>query len=347
MTKLTRRADGRAVKKILIDNKPKYFYSNKKSDKEAQKDILQQMIKYQQKEQSNKTFESVAESWNEEYRKTVSDINYNKNTRTAYKRIKEYFSYIKNIEELTARDINVFISVLVKKGYYKKTITNHKSILNMICRHAVINGFTKYNPVADIKLPSNLPKTARKMPDTDQIKEIPKHNSGFDLLPIFLLYTGCRKSEALAIRRESINFEKRTIKISHHIIHDGNNPIYENILKTENSEREVILIDKLAEIIPKKFTGFLFSMNGDGKEPLTKKAYEKRWESYCKKYNLTVTAHQLRHAYATMLFEAGIDIKDAQELMGHSDINLTRQIYTHIRNERKEETKRKLNSFSF
>lgn len=64
-------------------------------------------------------------------------------------------------------------------------------------------------------------------------------------------------------------------------------------------------------------------------------------------YNIKLTAHQLRHAYATMLFEAGIDVKDAQELMGHSDINLTRQIYTHIRNERKEETAKKLNEFNF
>ena len=48
-----------------------------------------------------------------------------------------------------------------------------------------------------------------------------------------------------------------------------------------------------------------------------------------------------------MLFEANIDVKDAQELMGHSDINLTRQIYTHIRNERKAETAKKLNDFHF
>lgn len=48
-----------------------------------------------------------------------------------------------------------------------------------------------------------------------------------------------------------------------------------------------------------------------------------------------------------MLFEAGVDLKDAQDLMGHSDINLTRQIYTHIRDERKLETTNKLNAFNF
>jgi site-specific recombinase XerD len=88
-------------------------------------------------------------------------------------------------------------------------------------------------------------------------------------------------------------------------------------------------------------------MNDDGKEPLTKRAYDKRWSKYCTDYGIHFTAHQLRHAYATMLHEAGIDLKDAQTLMGHSDINLTKQIYTHIRNERMEETAKKINDFSF
>ena len=119
------------------------------------------------------------------------------------------------------------------------------------------------------------------------------------------------------------------------------------MLKTESAQRDIILLDRLADVIPKNFKGFLFSMDGDGKEPLTVKRFQTRWESYCKKYNLNITAHQLRHGFATMLFEAGIDVKDAQELMGHSDITLTRQIYTHIRNERKKETATKLNAFQF
>jgi site-specific recombinase XerD len=48
-----------------------------------------------------------------------------------------------------------------------------------------------------------------------------------------------------------------------------------------------------------------------------------------------------------MLFEAGVDEKDAQELMGHSDIATTRNIYTHIRNKRKQETAKKLNEYNF
>ena len=162
-----------------------------------------------------------------------------------------------------------------------------------------------------------------------------------------MLHTECRKSEALAVKYEDIDFENKTINIEYHVIHDGNKPVYEPVLKTEAAERKPILLDRLAEVIPKGKKGFIFSMKNDGVAPLTKRAYDKRWKKYCATYNVKLTAHQLRHGFATMLYEAGVDIKDAQELMGHKDINLTRQIYTHIRSERKQETANKLNNFSF
>ena len=42
------------------------------------------------------------------------------------------------------------------------------------------------------------------------------------------------------------------------------------------------------------------------------------------------TAHQMHHTYATMLFDAGVDIKSAQKFLGHSDIEVTLDIYTHL-----------------
>jgi len=66
--------------------------------------------------------------------------------------------------------------------------------------------------------------------------------------------------------------------------------------------------------------------------------YQGKWKRWQKRVGVTLTAHQLRHGYATMLFEAGISERDAMDLLGHADINLTRNIYTHIRKSRKEET---------
>ena len=343
---MKKRADGRYCRKIKINGKFIFFYSSESTEKQAIRDIERQLLEYKEKEKSGKTFAVVADEWDTEYRTKIPDVNYRKNIKAAYEYIVRYFEneYIKNI---TAIDIYNFIQLLIKKGYYKKTIANYKSILNMIFQYAVLNRYVQFNPVSDIRLPNNLPQKRREMPTSDELKIITEHYDGFGLLPFFILYTGCRKSEALAITNDDIDFKNKVIKIRNHVIHDGNRPIFEPVLKTESAERTIILLDRLEQVMPKDFAGFLFSMNGDGKEPLTKRAFDIRWKNYCKQNNLNVTAHQLRHGYATMLFEAGIDDKDAQELMGHSDINLTRQIYTHIRNERKQETAKKLNAFNF
>lgn len=345
---MKQRSDGRWVKKVTLPNgKQKYFYSTARTEREAVKDINSQLLSFSEKEEDLHSFYSIAEKWNDEYRNRISDINYRKNTSAAYDRILEYFKPFGSIKNITMAQLNSFLGTLIAQGYYKKTVSNYKCILNMIFNYALLNGHIEYNPVSNIRLPANLPKSQRDIPSTECLKIVSEHHKGCDLLPFFLLYTGLRKSEALAIRRDDIDFKKKIITVRNHVIHDSNSPVFEAVLKTDAAYREVILLDRLAAALPKRFSGFLFSMNNDGKEPLSKKEYDSRWNSYCKKYDIKITAHQLRHGYATMLFEAGVDIKDTQELMGHSDINLTRQIYTHIRNERKKETANKLNAFQF
>ena len=114
--------------------------------------------------------------------------------------------------------------------------------------------------------------------------------------------------------------------------------------KTENGTRKVVLLDVLADKLPKgKDENFIFSI--DGTKPLGYSAFQRRWDKYKKETGLDITAHQLRHTYATILFEAGIDVKDAQHLLGHSDISVTRNIYTHIRTNHFKETVEKLNTF--
>lgn len=67
---------------------------------------------------------------------------------------------------------------------------------------------------------------------------------------------------------------------------------------------------------------------------MKKTYFTRQWERWQKESGISATAHQLRHTYATILYEAGIDVKDAQALMGHSDIAVTQNIYTHIRENR-------------
>ncbi|MEG0020271.1 MAG: tyrosine-type recombinase/integrase [Oscillospiraceae bacterium] len=69
------------------------------------------------------------------------------------------------------------------------------------------------------------------------------------------------------------------------------------------------------------------------------------WTQYQRATGITITPHQLRHAYATILYEAGIDERMAMELLGHANIAITKKIYTHISSRKKGSTAATLNNF--
>ena len=57
-----------------------------------------------------------------------------------------------------------------------------------------------------------------------------------------------------------------------------------------------------------------------------------------------ITAHMLRHTYASMLYEAGVDIKSAQRFLGHADIEMTLAVYTHLTKFKEDEAINSLNA---
>lgn len=342
---MKRRADGRFQKRITLENrKSKVLYSSASSEREAIKDFNRQMLALEAEQRNRFLFTAIAEEWNNEYQERISDINYRKNTRAAYNRIIEHFNGY-YIEEMTAPVINQFMNKLATMKYGKKTVANHHSILNMIFRYSILNGYITYNVMQDIPLPPNLAQKRRTLPSDEELQTVNNHYEGFDFLPYFLLNTGLRLSEALALEVDKdIDFENKVITVNKHLLHNGNQPVIEYKTKTQAAERTVVLLDRVAEKITKT-KGLLFC--DDEGLPYSVSRLYKQWKEYQSKYGVTLTAHQLRHGFATMLFEAGIDEKDAQELMGHADITTTRSIYTHIRNKRREETAKKLNEFHF
>lgn len=81
---------------------------------------------------------------------------------------------------------------------------------------------------------------------------------------------------------------------------------------------------------------------------MTDSAFSSAWHSYMNHLNLMYggknasrsrpkievikpfTPHMLRHTYATMLYDAGVDIKSAQKFLGHANIEMTLSVYTHL-----------------
>lgn len=344
---MKRRPDGRWVKTVTINKKRVFFYSSAESERQAERDIAKQLLEYTKKEEQGKTFKEVSEEWSDAHFETI-EYNTQKYYRASLKQLNEYFAQ-EMIKDITPTDIKVFIDKLCYNyGYALKTVKSRLLVLNLIFKYAVINRYTENNPCTYISTPKNLKKTRREAPEED-VLQVVKQSVGieFGFFAYFILYTGLRRGEALALRYSDIDFENGIISVNKSIYHINNVP-HEKTPKTSAGVRSVVLLDNLIPLLKSnkktKDKNELLFGNADGRW-LTNGQFQSLWENYIKQTKLKITPHQLRHAYATILYEAGIDEKDAQELMGHTTIQLTRDIYTHISKKRRKLTAERLNNF--
>ena len=270
--------------------------------------------------------------------------------RIAYKTAEAYTAPLRRLtdrwgdrdpEDISAQEVSAYLSTLAKQGYARRSVQMHRDILNMIFRYGIVNNNLQFNPVDAVSLPRNLPSKKRELPGDDAIEAIKSSSAPFSLFAKLCLYSGLRRGEALALRYEDVDRERSCIHITKAVEFLGNNP-HIKAPKTEAGYRDAILLDALAAEIPKG-TGYIFCREDGGL--LSKMQFRDRWQKYCADIGHDITAHQLRHGFATILYEAGVEDKDAQELLGHSSIAVTRDIYTHIRQSRRAETAQKLNAF--
>ncbi|MBQ4226263.1 MAG: hypothetical protein II664_08120, partial [Oscillospiraceae bacterium] len=105
--------------------------------------------------------------------------------------------------------------------------------------------------------------------------EIIKKSVGveFGLFPFLLIYTGCRKNEALALTDKDFTEDSISISKSVYWHSDGKPEI--TVPKTSAAIREVFLLPPLAQVLP-KWEGYLFSCDG-GKTPLSSQQFFKLW----------------------------------------------------------------------
>lgn len=323
------RTDKRTGKRV-------HFYGH--SDRE----IDRQIMEFTTIQERGRLFKEVAKEWKDQHFPTLAP-NTLRGYRPAYQRAVDEFGD-GPIRQIRPQDIKRFIMDFSRGGRARKTVTNQLLIINLICGYAVENGDLEYSPCDHVTLPKNLPKTHREAA-TPQEEEKVKASANQWLLPIFILYTGLRKGEALALTWGDIDLEAEEISITKSVYHDGDRPCIKRP-KTEAGVRRVPilapLMDELKKLEPGKPDAYLFSDDG-GTTPLSNRRYITHWTAWAKATGVAATAHQLRHSYATMLFECGVEVKDAQDLLGHSTAAMTQDVYTHLRENRRKLTAQKLN----
>lgn len=185
-----------------------------------------------------------------------------------------------------------------------------------------------------------------------------------DMLIYIYFASGCRLSEGLAFEWPDfhdggLDINKQYSK-SQIISDDGNKRrVVQEItpLKTINSYRFVPLPDNVVRQIenyrklqndyiknnPDYVNKNLMFPNGTGNY-LDRKLPQERVRNFCKKHGYRdLTLHSIRHTYATRLFEKGVSPKVVQSLLGHSKIEITLNVYTHVIKNQADQEVNKLN----
>lgn len=139
---------------------------------------------------------------------------------------------------------------------------------------------------------------------------------------IFLLLTGTRRGEALALTRADVDFDKKVICINKTLSGGtiGTTKIVKSVRKIPMLNQLEPILEKYKNIQPEERV-FNF----------TEKIIEKHFYNICKRANIEgVSLHSFRHTFASKCFEIGIPALQIKEWLGHKDVNTTEQIYIHL-----------------
>lgn len=289
----------------------------------------------------NPTFEEIANEWNEAHESEIAHYTYD-GYQKPLKDLKEEFGQM-TVREIEPLDIQRFITNYARKGYAKQTVKLRKIVASLIFDYAILKGCITSNPTLAVKIPKSAPKKERTLPSDRDINIVKQSvDTEFGLFPYLVLFTGLRKGEALALRYEDIDFENNKIYIDKVLIFKSScESVIEHRTKSKSGVRVIPLLTPLKNVLKKK-TGYIFNKNG---EPLTKAQYDTAWRHYINETGVELTAHQLRHAFATICYDANIGVKDAAALLGHSKVEMTLDVYTHIKESRNSINEKKLNEF--
>ena len=336
--KMYRRPDGLFEKILVIDGKRVAFRAR------SEREVIQKIAAYQKQEEIGITFDAAAAAWWKDKESRLSP-NTAPNYRLAMKRAVDRFDTTP-VKDLTPVMVKAYLEYLAHRGYARRTVNQHFVVLREICAFACENYNVMQNAAALVKLPDKLPQTKRKMPTPEQIEAIKRAADTPDGLFLnFLMYSGLRLGEALALTWADVDIEHEALHIRRSLYFAGSNQGQMKAPKSDAGQRDVIYLKRLQMLLePHRGAPCAYVFGGD--KPMSKRAYYCMLER-CRRTGLDVTPHQLRHAYATLLFEAGIPEKTAQTLLGHAQLSTTMDIYTELRKNKLMEAAQALNAADF
>ena len=261
------------------------------------------------------------------------------------------------IDRVKISDAKQWLIQLQKNGRGFSTIRTIRGILRPAFQMAVDDDLIRKNPfgfeLATVIYNDSVTREALTREQERRFLKFVKEDSHFRKYydGIYILFhTGLRISEFVGLTRKDIDFENGKINVDHQLQRYAEIGYQIVEPKTESGVRQVPMTPEVAECFRKiiknrkkpkaepmidGYTGFLYlDKNG---MPMVALHWEKYFKHICEKYNKIyrvqmpkVTPHVCRHTFCSKMAAARMNPKTLQYIMGHSDIGVTLNTYTHL-----------------
>ncbi|HVB23564.1 MAG TPA: tyrosine-type recombinase/integrase [Ktedonobacteraceae bacterium] len=354
------RSDGRWVASISLDNrKRKTFYG--KTRKEVQEKLRVALNEQKQgilATGPQQTVKQYLENWLEEVHKaTIRPSTYRSYRSALDNRIFPAIGHIP-LQKLTAQRVQALYSQLLSSGLAEKSVRNTHGLLHKAFDNAVRWGLVSRNICDSVSQPRRIRHEIQPL-TIEQARRLIEAAQGHSLegLLTVTVATGMRLGELLALHWQDVDFEHQSLHVQRSVGYIRNQGYVESEPKTAKSRRKIALPAFVCEALKQHCTRQLArrlqvgtawqdrdlvfcNRKGGFLDPdhLRKRFYKLLRDAHLP----TVRFHDLRHSAATILLSTGVHPKVVQEILGHSQISMTLDTYSHVLPSMQEEAMHKL-----
>jgi integrase len=290
------------------------------------------------------TVREFLNSWMKIKSKTIAD-----NTIVAYNKsidhINEHIGDMR-LQKVTAVNIDTMYATL-QEGLSGTTVLHLHRVLNQALKQAEKQQLINRNPCIYVDAPKKNKNNKAKFIHPDDISNYIKAFEGSYLYMgvVIAMFTGLRRGEVLGLQWQDVDFKRNMLNIRHNMTYKGLRlpksqeirtvPMSNTVSKLLRQHKKRCLENKLV-LGSDYFTSDFVVTREDGRL-IDPREFSRQFGKVLKRNNLEhVRFHDLRHTTASLLIHEGEDMKTISEILGHSSISITADLYGHVLDEKKK-----------